>query len=56
MTLLKTFAVGVGIVYLAKNGGDWLAPKLPASVMPYAPHLIGGVALVAAHKFLGSAA
>lgn len=55
ITLLKVGLVGAGVVWAAKNGGDWVAPKLPASLMPYAPHLIGAVALIAVHKFAPSA-
>jgi len=50
------FAVGAGVVYLAGKGSASVAPSLPASVQPYTPLLIGGVALIVAHKLLGSAA
>lgn len=62
-TTLITFAVGAGVVFLAAKGNEYLTkPKadgtllLGASVTPYAAPLVGGLALVIAHKLIGSAA
>lgn len=62
-TTLITFAVGAAVVYVAAQGNTYLSKPgsdgkllLGATLTPFAAPLVGGLALVLAHKFIGSAA
>lgn len=60
---LMTFAIGAGVVYAAAKANEYLntagsdgKKPLGPDVAKYAAPLAGGVALVLARHFLGSAA
>lgn len=65
MEMVKHFAVGFGIVFIASKAATWLKTpntatgKLPIenkTVQDYALPIAGGLGFVLARKFLGSSA